>query len=150
MDGWMCLTALVRHVLKHTPIPYTVILIVLGLAVGAASKVGDTFNVLYDFTALARIDPHLMLYIFLPTLLFESAFDMDVHTFKKTIGQTLILAGPGLIASTFLTALLAKFVLPYNWSWVTALVLGCILSATDPVAVVAVLHEIGKLKQQLL
>ena len=92
---------------------------------------------------MARIDPHLMQFVFLPTLIFESAFVMDVHTFKKTIGQALILAGPGLIVSTFLTALIAKFLFTYHWSWVAALMFGAILSATDPVAVVAILRDVG-------
>ena len=134
--------ALVRHVLKHTPIPYTVILICLGLAFGAASNV-DKLSFLQDFTGIARMDPHLMLYIFLPTLIFESAFVMDVHTFKKTIGQALILAGPGLILCTTLTALMGRYIFTYNWTWVTAMMFGVILSATDPVAVVALLKDLG-------
>lgn len=138
------MAALVRHVLKHTPIPYTVILICLGLAFGAASNAPTLYEVLYDYTDMARMDPHLMQFVFLPTLIFESAFVMDVHTFKKTIGQALILAGPGLIASTVLTSLIAKFIFTYNWSWVTALVFGTILSATDPVAVVAILRDVGE------
>lgn len=89
------------------------------------------------------MDPHLLLIMFLPTLIFESAFVMDVHTFKKTIGQSMILAGPGLILSTFLTSLMGKFIFTYNWSWVVALMFGTILSATDPVAVVALLKELG-------
>lgn len=134
--------ALVRHVLKHTPIPYTVILICLGLGFGAASNV-EKLSFLQDFTGIARMDPHLMLYIFLPTLIFESAFVMDVHTFKKTIGQALILAGPGLILCTVLTALMGRYIFTYNWSWVTAMIFGVILSATDPVAVVALLKDLG-------
>lgn len=136
-------TALVRHVLKHTPIPYTVILIILGLAFGAASN-AEALSFLQDFTGLARIDPHLMLYVFLPTLLFESAFVMDGHTFRKTIGQAMLLSGPGLALCSFLTALMARYIFTYNWSWVTSLMFGSILSATDPVAVVALLKELGK------
>lgn len=132
-----------RHVLKRTPIPYTVILICLGLAFGAASNV-EKLSFLQDFTGIARMDPHLMLYIFLPTLIFESAFVMDVHTFKKTIGQSLILAGPGLILCTVLTALMGRYIFTYNWSWVTAMIFGVILSATDPVAVVALLKDLGE------
>lgn len=130
--------------LKHTPIPYTVILICLGLGFGAASNV-EKLSFLHDFTGIARMDPHLMLYIFLPTLIFESAFVMDVHTFKKTIGQALILAGPGLILCTVLTALMGRYIFTYNWSWVTAMIFGVILSATDPVAVVALLKDLGEL-----
>lgn len=135
--------ALVRHVLKHTPIPYTVILIVLGLAFGAATN-AEALSILQDYTGLARMDPHLMLFVFLPTLIFESAFAMDVHTFRKTIAQAMLLAGPGLMLCTFLTALMARYIFTYNWSWVTALMFGSVLSATDPVAVVALLKELGK------
>lgn len=140
--------ALVRHVLKHTPIPYTVILIVLGLAFGAATT-ADELSFLHDFTGMARMNPHLMLYVFLPTLIFESAFVMDVHTFKRTLGQAVILAGPGLILCTFLTSLMGRYIFTYNWSWVTALMFGSICSATDPVAVVALLKDLGKWKALL-
>ena len=51
------------------------------------------FKPLLDYTAIAHMDPHLILFIFLLTLVFESAFAMDVHTFKKTLFQTVILAG---------------------------------------------------------
>jgi NhaP-type Na+/H+ and K+/H+ antiporter len=36
---------------------------------------------------------------------------------------------------------------PYNWSWKTSLLLGGLLSATDPVAVVALLKELGASKK---
>lgn len=97
-----------------------------------------------DYLTIAQMDPHLMLTIFLPTLIFESAFVMDVHTFKKTIVQSITLAGPGLLISTFLTSLMGKFIFTYNWSWVVALMFGTIMSATDPVAVVALLKELGQ------
>ncbi len=129
--------------LKHTPLPYTVILIVIGLIIGALPK-WERLEFMQDYLTIARLDPHLMLIIFLPTLIFESAFVMDVHTFKKTIVQSLTLAGPGLLLSTFLTALMAKFIFTYNWSWVVALMFGTIMSATDPVAVVALLKELGE------
>ena len=40
--------------------------------------------------------PHLMLNIFLPILIFEGAFAMDVYVFRKVIWQALFLAVPGL------------------------------------------------------
>ena len=48
--------------------------------------------------------------------------------------------------ATFLTALFAMNVFDYGWSWGTALMFGSILSATDPVAVVALLKELGWFK----
>lgn len=40
-----------------------------------------------------------------------------------------------------LTAVLVKYTFPYNWTWVECLLFGSVFSATDPVAVVAVLKE---------
>lgn len=39
--------------------------------------------------------------------------------------------------------LVAKFLLPYNWDWNLAMVFVSILSAADPVAVVALLKQVG-------
>ena len=132
--------AFVRHLLKNTPLPYTVILMVVGLLIGLAS---NSSSVLDNYTKIANINPHLMLLIFLPTLIFESAFIMDVHTFKKTVFQALVLACPGLIITTALTAIMARYIFSYDWSWVTAVLFGAIFSATDPVAVVALLKDLG-------
>ncbi len=41
-----------------------------------------------------------------------------------------------------LTAVLVKYTFPYNWNWVESLLFGAMFSATDPVAVVAVLKEV--------
>lgn len=40
-----------------------------------------------------------------------------------------------------------QLIFPYNWSWKTSLLLGGLLSATDPVAVVALLKELGASKK---
>ena len=50
-------------------------------------------------------------------------------------------AGPGVVYGASLTAVLVKYTFPYNWTWVECLLFGAIFSATDPVAVVAVLKE---------
>lgn len=92
--------------------------------------------------AIENIDPHLLLHTLLPVLLFESAFTLDHHIFKKSLGSILCLAIPGVLLATFLTSLV-RFFLPYDWGWIQALLIGSILSATDPVAVVALLRELG-------
>ena len=40
-----------------------------------------------------------------------------------------------------------QIIFPYNWSWTTSLLLGGLLSATDPVAVVALLKDLGASKK---
>ena len=136
--------AMVRFLFKRLPIPYTVMLIICGLGVGFAAKAEPAIN---RYTSIAHMNPHLLLHVFLPILIFESAFSMNVHTFKKTLSQTLVLAGPGLMISTILTAIMARYIFTYNWNWFEAITFGCVLSATDPVAVVALLKELGASKR---
>eukprot|EP00662_Eupelagonemidae_sp_cell21_P052872 gene52872-17715_t len=81
------------------------------------------------YTGIADIDPHALLYIFLPVLIFESAFSLDVHVFKKVVWHCVLLAGPGLCLSSFLLGSLAKLAFGYGWNWSEALLFGCILSA---------------------
>ncbi|XP_037463166.1 sodium/hydrogen exchanger 7-like isoform X4 [Triticum dicoccoides] len=95
----------------------------------------------------ANINPDLLLAAFLPALLFESAFSMEAHQIKKCMAQMLLLAGPGVLMSTFLLGTVLKLTSPYDWNWETSLLLGGLLSATDPVAVVAVLKELGTSKK---
>ena len=51
-------------------------------------------------------------------------------------------AGPGVLVGTALTAAAVKYTFPYGWNWVESLLFGAMFSATDPVAVVAVLKEV--------
>ncbi|KAF3430996.1 hypothetical protein FNV43_RR25726 [Rhamnella rubrinervis] len=104
-------------------------------------KIGDGIRI------WANIDPDLLLAVFLPALLFESSFSMEVHQIKRCIVQMFLLAGPGVLISTFCLGSALKFTFPYDWSWKTSLLLGGLLSATDPVAVVALLKELGASKK---
>ncbi len=153
-----------RHFLRKSPLPYTVSLLVIGLGLGALSRLGyfGEWNIIglkLDATFITeavgwagKIDPHLILYIFLPTLIFEAAFAMDVHTFKKTSANAFILAIPGIIVALVLTAALVIGIKMAgiglnNWTWTMALLFGTVISATDPVAVVAILKEVGASKK---
>ena len=42
-----------------------------------------------------------------------------------------------------LSGVMAKLVFTYEWSWFEAFMFGSIISATDPVSVVALLNELG-------
>ena len=44
---------------------------------------------------------------FLPTLIFEAAFDLDVHTFKKSFWNAFLMAVPGILVAIFISASLA-------------------------------------------
>ena len=99
-----------------------------------------------------NIDPHVILFVFLPTLIFEAAFAMDVHTFKKSVGNASILAIPGILIAMILTGALAigidmAGIGLSGWGWPIALMFGAVVSATDPVAVVSLLKNLGASKK---
>lgn len=160
----LLLGAAVRHLLRKSVLPFTVWLLIIGLILGAIVRLGwlnvthiGNMNLdlsLFDraFSWAGNIDPHIIMYVFLPTLIFEAAFAMDVHTFKKSATNASILAIPGIIIAMFLTAFLVlgidKIGLGLNgWGWSYALMFGAVASATDPVAVVALLKELGASKK---
>ena len=59
--------------------------------------------------------------------------------------QILVAALPGMLITTFITALVCQYFLKsYSWDFPQAALFGSIISATDPVAVVAILKELGK------
>jgi len=154
-------------------IPYTVLLLIIGFALGLGARPDGTdtssgsgsgsgsvvavgsasgsgsgsgkdlrADYLQTMQILATLDPHTLLYIFLPALLFESAQAIDFHVFKKVAIKTLVLAFPGMALCSLLMSCVVK--LSYqNWTWDLCLLLGTITSATDPVAVVALLRELG-------
>ena len=61
--------------------------------------------------------------------------------------QVLLLAGPGVVVGAALTAVFVKYAFPYHWTWLESLLFGAMLSATDPVAVIALLQEVSQLFQ---
>jgi len=125
-------------------LPYTAILFVVGLFMGyGASRTGATDQLTSSIILWTNIDSEVLFCVFLPGLLFKDAFETNVHLFVASLWQLLILAFPLVLAGTMLTGLVAQYAFPYGWSFYQCLTLGCILSATDPVAVAALLNEVG-------
>ena len=52
-----------------------------------------------------NLDGHLILYVFLPILIFEAGFALDVHTFKKSFLNAFYLAGPGIVTATVMSGM---------------------------------------------
>ena len=90
-----------------------------------------------------NIEADLILYVFLPPLLFGEAMNLNWYQVKGGFAQSLTLAGPGVIVGAFVMGFIVKFIMPFGWSWNLSMVFGSILSATDPVAVVALLKDAG-------
>jgi len=119
--------------------PYTVLMVLLGCVVQVISNAYP--HILEKYLATAFLNAHAILTIFLPALIFSSAFEMEMHIFYRSIVQVMMLAGPGTLMSTGLTAVMIWII--WDWNVLCALLFGSIVSATDPVAVVSILHSCG-------
>jgi NhaP-type Na+/H+ or K+/H+ antiporter len=135
-----CLSSFVR-------LPYTCLVLIFGLLYGFLiyTEVGITGSDIFSRSAdlWINISPEAILTVILPILIFGSSFASDLHLFLQQLTPVLTLAGPAVLVNAALLGLTAKYVLPYNWDWMTSLMVGSMLSATDPVAVVAILKELG-------
>lgn len=153
--GGLVVGALLKSLLRRSRVPYTVALFAFGLLVGLADRYGlfhSLPQVEEALTGVANINPDFILYIFLPVLIFDAAYELNLHIFKKTLANATLLAVPGLIVCMLLTALLLMGICAVvpgygEWTWAFALMFGALISATDPVAVVALLHELKTSKR---
>ncbi len=148
--------AAVRAFSARTKTPYTVAMLVLGLAAGFVLRVwglGDSTLLGHLLRTGSAISADMIIFAFLPALVFESAFAMDVHSFRKNLGVVVLLAVPALLISTVAAASLVVGLTSltaldaWRWTWPVALVFGALISATDPVAVVAILRDVGAPKR---
>jgi NhaP-type Na+/H+ or K+/H+ antiporter len=132
---------LTRHV--HA-VPYTCVLFVTGTLMGVgAVRTGNSDQLTESISLWTNINAEVLFTVFLPGLLFKDALEINFHLFLASTGQLLLLAFPMVLAGTMLTALTGMYVLPYDWTFHHALTFGSILAATDPVAVSALLNEVG-------
>ena len=123
------IAALVALVARRINLPYSVALVLVGLAVSVVTP-----------AASVQISPQLVLVVLLPGLVFEAAYQMDVRELRRSFGWVVVLAAPGVLVSAAIVAIVlhAATGLPLE----VAFVVGAIVSATDPVAVVATFRRL--------
>ncbi|CAK9032222.1 unnamed protein product [Durusdinium trenchii] len=130
-------------------VPYTVAMFLVGVAFACwhwSRTPTSTISWHTWFRSVEKwesINPHLLFYSFLPPLIFSEAMKLNVRLVQKCFAQVFLLACPGVLLGTTLVATVARFLLPYDWSWAVSLTFGAVLSATDPVAVVALFSTLG-------
>jgi CPA1 family monovalent cation:H+ antiporter len=122
---------------RKLPIPYTVILVVIGIILAQLSKVWHPLQPLQAF----HLTPDLVLFIFLPALIFESGLNLNARQLIKDIAPVLTLAVPALLVSTAAVGVGLWLLLPIDL--MVALLFGALISATDPVAVISLFKELG-------
>ena len=136
LAGLLSVAILAAGLFRNVPIPYTVLLVVIGMALGEWSKTSAALAPLAEF----RLSPDLVFFIFLPALIFESGLNLDARQLLRDLTPVLVLAIPALIIST---VVIGFGMSQLGIDLVTALLFGALISATDPVAVVALFKELG-------
>jgi len=127
---------LVGIFIRRLNIPLTAVLAVVGLLV---SELGTDLAI--TRLIVGEGFETLVLNMFLPILIFEAALMLSTREFMRNIVPITALATVGLVISALFVAVSLDLAL--SLSLTVAFLFGVIVSATDPVAVVAVFRELG-------
>lgn len=135
----LLLSLLAEPLARLTRLPYTSVLVVIGFLVSEAIVYAGI-----DTGLRAENFQSLVFYVFIPLLVFESAFYINKPQLKDNIVPILFLAVLGMVLTCLVAAVLLYYGIGHasGFPWIAALLTGAILAATDPVAVVARLKEL--------
>jgi Na+/H+ antiporter len=112
-------------------LPYPIVLVLGGLAVGFVGNV-PRFHVA----------PEVMLALFLPPLLYWEAVSAPTHAMRRNASWLASLAVGLVFVTAWAVAAAMHAILP-TMSWAVALTLGAIVAPTDSVAPAAILERLG-------
>jgi monovalent cation/hydrogen antiporter len=116
---------------RKLSVPYPIVMVLGGLALSFVPGIPSI-----------TLNPDLIFLIFLPPLLYSSAWSTSVRDFHKNLLQISLLAF-GLVGFTVLgVSLLAPYVFP-GFDWRLGLVLGAVVAPTDAIAATAIARRIG-------
>jgi monovalent cation:H+ antiporter, CPA1 family len=141
------LVSLLLPLAERFSIPYSVLLALVGIAIGAASHIPAPYlhgGVLRDVIGTLHgfgLGAESLLYIFLPPLLFEAALNIDVRQLGDELGPVLLLAVIGVVVTTLVVGFALWPLAPVGV--LACMVLGAIIATTDPAAVIAIFRDIG-------
>ncbi|WP_048152601.1 cation:proton antiporter [Methanolacinia paynteri] len=122
---------------RKIKVPYTIGLFLAGFVITAISRNISGIENLFDFVLSSEI----ILFLFLPPIVFEAAFHINKRLMSETIAPILILAIPGVIFSALVVGCIVGYATPVPLIY--AMLFGALISATDPVSVIALFKNIG-------
>jgi monovalent cation:H+ antiporter, CPA1 family len=122
--------AVVAVVARWIHLPYTLALLLLGLGLGAVPGI-----------PVPTLNSEVILLLFLPPLLFEAAFVLDLRLLWSVRTGVFVFAVPGVLLAMVVGGAIVHWALGLPWA--VALLFGATIAATDPVAVLATFRQLG-------
>ena len=122
---------LVAMLCKRVRIPYTIALVGVGLLLGLTRSV---------LPLEVTLTPDLLFVVLLPALLFEAAIHLPAQRVMANLKPVVLLAVPGMLITAFGVGYGVHWAL--GLSLPAALVFGALISATDPISVLALFKEL--------
>lgn len=126
----LMVAAVVAMTVKWIKLPYSIALVITGLAIGV-----------FHLLPPVEMTPELILLVFLPALLFEASWNIELKELKETWLPVTVLATTGV----FITMLIVAFFMK-NFAAVAlgpAFLFGAMIAATDPISVLALFRKLG-------
>lgn len=111
-------------------LPYPVVLAAAGVVVG-----------LLPGGQLGHVGADVILLAFVPGLVFEAALTLDLPELRRRLLPVGLLATVGVALTVLLIGTLTHLIL--GLSWASGMLLGAILAATDPIAVVTLMRRMN-------
>ncbi len=138
--GLLIAALLIEPLATRLRLPFSAALVIVGF-IGSECVVALGFDTGLRWHHFSE----LILEVLLPVLVFESAFNLRTRDVLKNIIPILYLAIPVMVIATFITGGIIYLGIgsATGFPWVVALLTGALLSATDPVAVVALFKKAG-------
>jgi monovalent cation:H+ antiporter, CPA1 family len=130
IETLLLVAAIVAMLARRLRLPYTVGLVFAGVVLAIS-----------PFGLAVPLTKDLIFTAFLPPLVFEAAIRIPAKELRREWPVILVLATLGVLLSALPVA--SGMCLLGGWAWPTALLFGALISATDPVSVIATLRQAG-------
>jgi CPA1 family monovalent cation:H+ antiporter len=130
--GLLILATFVAIVARPLRVPYTVGLVIAGLVVGLAASAGGYQAII--------VSPEVVLLVILPGLVFEAGYRLRLAELRRWFGGLALLAVPGVIISAAVVAVVLHLATGLRLD--LAFIVGAMVSATDPPAVLATFRRL--------
>lgn len=128
--GLLTIASFVGAITKKVKIPYTIALVIVGLVLS-----------LFHFVTPFHLTEELVLFIFLPALLFEASWNLNIRYLKDTWKSIGLLATFGVLIAITIIGFSLHYAL--NIPLIVALLFGAVIAPTDPVSVIAIMKQLN-------